>query len=71
MSLQDMNEKIKRLQNESVECSQQIIQLKVNNYKCLEVDRQLYYLECKSKKIIEEIKILQQTKKYIKKKSIL
>lgn len=66
MSIKKIDEKIKKLQKDSLEFSKKIIELKVQNVDKLEYKKQLFLLECKSKKIVKEIKILKQTKQIIK-----
>lgn len=66
MSINQIDKKIKKLQKDSLECSKRIIELKVQSIDNLEYKEQLFLLECKSKKIVEEIKILKQTKQIIK-----
>lgn len=66
MSIKNIDKKINQLQKISLECSKKIIKLKVENFANLESKELLFSLECKSKKIVEEIKILKQTKQIIK-----
>lgn len=67
MPIKEINKNIKKLQNESFNCSKLIIQLRVENLDDLKSKKKLFYLESQSKKIIEKLKILNLKKNIIKK----